>query len=79
MDTSSPHVFDYQGIKVHVVVCNGLVCIDPKDTLKCLGFDDTDSNSEQMIKKVFSMRGTRKGLAFAHWIQKVVYPAMQKS
>jgi hypothetical protein len=79
MDTSLPHVFDYHGIKVHVVVCNGLVCIDPKDTLKCLGFKDADKldNPEEMIKKLVSMKGTRKGLSFSHWVQKVVFPAMK--
>lgn len=78
MDTSSPHIFDYHGTKVHVVVINDLVCIDPKDTLKCLGFDNVDGTPEEMLEKLVSLKGTYKGLAFAHWIQKVVYPAMEK-
>ena len=80
MDTSLPHVFDYHGVKVRVVVCNGLVCVNPKDTLKCLGFDSADgfSSPEEMMAKLVSMKGTPKGLAFAHWVQKVVLPAMEK-
>jgi hypothetical protein len=81
MDTSLPHVFDYHGIKVRVVICNGLVCVDPQDTLKCLGLNDTGipSKPEEMIAKLASMKGTHKGLAFAHWIHKVVLPTMQKN
>lgn len=81
MNTNLPHIFDYHGIKVHVVVCNGLVCISPEDTLKCLGFHDVDrlSKPEEMMAKLVSMKGTRKGLAFAHWVRKVVLPAMEKN
>lgn len=81
MDTSSPHVFDYHGIKVHVIICNGLVCISPEDTLKCLGSDDADKldNPEEMMAKLFSMKGTSKGLAFSSWIRKVVFPAMEEN
>lgn len=79
MDTGLTHVFDYNGIKVHVIVCEGLVCISPQDTLKCLGFkDDNQGSLEEMGKKLVSMKHTRKGLAFAHWVKKVVLPAMEK-
>jgi len=79
MDTSLPHVFDYHGIKVHIEISQGMVCVDSKDTLKCLGFNDVDrlSNPEEMMAKLLSMKGTHEGLAFAHWVQKVVFPAMR--
>lgn len=78
MDT---HVFDYHGVKVHVTVYEGLVCINSKDMLKCLGFNDTDrlNNPEEMVKKLVLMKGTRKGLAFVDWAQRVVFPAMQRN
>lgn len=80
MDTRLPHVFDYHGIKVRVVVCDGLVCISPQDTLKCLGFENADrfSSPEEMVAKLVSAKGTSKGLAFADWVNKVVLPAMEK-
>jgi hypothetical protein len=57
MDTSLPHVFDYHGIKVRVVVCEGLVCVNPQDMLKCLGFNDTSfSGPEEMVAKLVSVK-----------------------
>lgn len=78
MDT---HVFDYHGTKVRVSVHEGLVCVNAKDTLKCLGFDDADitDNPEEMFRKLVLMKDTRKGLDFCHWTQKVVFPVMQKN
>lgn len=81
MDTSLPHIFDYHGVKVRVVIRNGLVCVNPQDTLKCIGFDNAErfSSPEEMVAKLVSAKGTAKGLAFADWMKKVVLPAMEKN